>query len=176
MESAYETVPGYWRKANTAIRECFFSRYRAEGDICPVCQERRAFTSCTVEDRPTATRSDCLTVMTVIRPSACDLQTCDFRPLTSDFRLLPLPHSLALSLPAVSPSTPARGLSLSNGLSNPSNGATAGHFHFHPHPHFHFHFHLHAGTVCPCLPSIARRAKEVPARHSPQGDGGFIFA
>ena len=24
MESAYETTLGYWRKANTAIRECFF--------------------------------------------------------------------------------------------------------------------------------------------------------
>jgi hypothetical protein len=86
MESAYETVLGYWRKANTAIREYVLSRYRAEGDICQVRQERGASTSCTAENRPTVTRSDCLNGKTVMHPSACDLQTCDFRPMTRNFR------------------------------------------------------------------------------------------
>jgi hypothetical protein len=49
MESTHETALRFRGKANTAIRECLFSRYRAEGDICQV---RRGQEPVPPADRP----------------------------------------------------------------------------------------------------------------------------
>jgi hypothetical protein len=122
---------------------------------------------------------------------------CDFRPSTLDFRLLPLPHSLLPSPEAprrlVVPKPAGDGRSLARRRITSTFTLT-------------LTFTLTCGepsrttftcgelsrttfTRAPCAracpPSCraeavakaeARRAKEVPARHSPQGDGGFIFA
>ena len=54
MEFAYETAPGYWRKANTAIRDCLSSATEPKATSASP-PRTRAYTSCTVENRPTVT-------------------------------------------------------------------------------------------------------------------------